>query len=716
VTVSATPVLGDDAGQAGAEALGSPTPSVAELVPVLLDRDLSWLEFNRRVLQEALDERTPLLERVKFLAIFTSNLDEFFMKRIALIRPMAGDAGVAAEESRERLGRVRETVISLLDEQAACYREVLRPRLGEHGVRLVAWADLSDEQRDEASRLFDSQISPVLTPLSLDAAHPFPYVSNLSTSWAFRLQDPVTGESVLVRVKVPRELPQWARLRSGVGSGERVFVGLEQVIAANAPKLFPGMEIESGSLFRVCRDAEVELDDDGVSKRALVELELRQRRFEPVVRLELQPNADPAMVAELRARFALAPEDIYEMSELIDHTTLFEIAGLEIDELRDPPGSPLPPTGLDAPDGDIFTAIRNGDILLHHPYDSFNAGVERFISEAADDPLTVSIKMTVYRVGDDTPFVQSLIRAAEAGKQVACVIELNARFDEERNLHWSRELEKVGAHVGFGVNGLKTHSKTALVVRQEEDGIRCYAHIATGNYHTRTARLYEDVGLLTANPEVTNDVVTLFHFLTGRSRTPSFEMLLVAPIHMRSEFVRLIEREIENHAAGRPARIICKMNQLEDRDMCALISRASEAGVPIDLVVRGLCRLPPGLTGLTENVRIRSIVGRFLEHSRIFHFAAGSEDPLDGVFLIGSADWMRRNLSERVEAAVPIVERRLRARLWEILEVCLADRRTAWEMQPDGSYAQLMPETAEGIAAQGTHATLMRLALARHAV
>jgi polyphosphate kinase len=717
VTVSATPLVGDDAQQAGADTLGSPTPSVAELAPVLLDRDLSWLEFNRRVLQEALDERTPLLERVKFLAIFTSNLDEFFMKRIALIRPMAGDTGVAAEESRERLGRVRETVISMLDEQAACYREVLRPRLAEHGVRLVVWEDLSNEQRAEASMLFDSQISPVLTPLSLDAAHPFPYVSNLSTSWAFRLRDPVTGESLLVRVKVPRELPQWVRLRSGVGSGDRVFVGLEQVIAANALKLFPGMEIESGSLFRVCRDAEVELDDDdGVSKRALVELELRQRRFEPVVRLELQPNADPAMIAELRARFALAPEDIYEMSELIDYTTLLEIAGLEIPDLRDPPWTPLPPTGLDAPDGDIFTAIRNGDILLHHPYDSFNAGVERFIGEAADDPLTVSIKMTVYRVGDDTPFVQSLIRAAEAGKQVACVIELNARFDEERNLHWSRELEKVGAHVGFGVNGLKTHSKTALVVRQEEDGIRCYAHIATGNYHTRTARLYEDVGLLTVDPEVTNDVVTLFHFLTGRSRTPSFETLLVAPIHMRSEFVRLVEREIENHVAGRPARIICKMNQLEDREMCALISRASQSGVPIDLVVRGLCRLPPGLVGLTENVRIRSIVGRFLEHSRIFHFAAGSDDPLDGVFLIGSADWMRRNLSERVEAAVPIVDRRLRARLWEILQVCLADRRTAWEMQPDGSYVQLMPETADGIAAEGTHAALMRLALARHAV
>jgi polyphosphate kinase len=440
----------------------APLPSAGELAPALVDRDLSWLEFNRRVLNEALDERTPLLERVKFLAIFSSNLDEFFMKRIALIRPMQGESSVAAEESRERLALVRKVVTSLLAEQRRCFREVLRPRLAEHGIHLVTWVDLSEEQREEASRVFDTQISPVLTPLSLDAAHPFPYVSNLSTSWAFRLGDPVTGASVLVRVKVPRELPQWLRLRAGVSASERVFVGLEQVIAANAPKLFRGMVIESGSLFRVCRDAEVELDDDdGVSKRALVELELRQRRFEPVVRLELQPKADSAMVSELRARFALAAEDIYEMSELLDYTTLFEIAGLEIEELRDPPWTPLPPTGLEAADGDIFAAIRNADILLHQPYDSFYAGVERFIREAADDPLTVSIKMTVYRVGDDTPFVQSLIRAAEDGKQVACVIELNARFDEERNLHWSRELEKVGAHVGFGVSGLKTHSYRA---------------------------------------------------------------------------------------------------------------------------------------------------------------------------------------------------------------------------------------------------------------
>jgi polyphosphate kinase len=683
-----------------------------------IDRDASWLEFNRRVLNEALDDRTPLLERVKFLAIFASNLDEFFMKRIGLIRPSADDSSLAAQERRDRLQRIRSTVVSMSAEQAGCYTDAILPQLAAHGIRLLDWAELSDAQKAEVSTVFDTEISPVLTPLSLDGAHPFPFVSNLSTSWAFQLVDPASSESVLVRVKVPRELPQWLRVRAGSDQSERVFVGLADVIAGNARKLFPGMRIATASLFRVCRDAKVELDDDeSVSKRVLVEREVQQRRFEPVVRLEVQPSADPQMTFELTEQFGLTGEDVYEMPALLDYTTLFEIAGLEIESLHDPPWTPLPPTGLEAGESDIFSAIRAGDILLHQPYDSFYAGVERFIREAADDPRTVSIKMTVYRVGDDTPFVQSLIRAAEAGKQVACVIELNARFDEERNLHWSRELEKVGAHVMFGVTGLKTHSKAALVVRKEAGGVRCYAHVATGNYHTRTAKLYEDVGLLTARPAVTHDVVNLFHFLTGRSRTPRFPTLLVAPMHMRSRFAELIEREAANHEAGRPARIVCKMNQLEDKEICLLLTQASQAGVPVDLIVRGLCCLAPGVPGLTENIRIRSIVGRFLEHSRIFHFAAGSDDPLEGEFLIGSADWMHRNLSERVEAAVPILEPRLRARLWEILETCLADRRNAWQLQTDGSYLQLVPGAADGgVAADGTHTTMMRLARARHGV
>ncbi len=688
--------------------------NMGDLSDVWIDRDVSWLEFNRRVLQEAFDERTPLLERVKFLAIFSSNLDEFFQKRMGIVRPAPEDDSLAGTERRELFGRKREMIVAMLAQQAACYQDELRPRLAGHGIHLADWEGLTDDQRAEASALFQSEVLPVLTPLSLDAAHPFPYVSNLSTSWAFRLEDPVSAESVLVRVKVPSDLPQWVRVRAGVTAGERVFVGLDQVIRANAEALFPGMVVGNASLFRVCRDAEVELDEaDAVSKRMMVEEELRQRRFEPVVRLEVQPGAEASMVAELETRFGLTADDVYEMPALLDYTTLFEVAGLEVESLRDSPWTPLPPIGLES-DSDIFAAIRSGDILLHHPYDSFNMSVERFIREAADDPLTVSIKMTVYRVGDDTPFVQSLIRAAEAGKQVACVIELNARFDEERNIHWSRELESVGAHVVFGVSGLKTHSKTALVVRREDTGMRCYAHIATGNYHTRTAKLYEDIGLLTTDPRITGDVVTLFNFLTGRSRTPAFGALLIAPIYMRARFVELVEREIANHEAGRPARIVCKMNQLEDKEMCALLVRASQAGVPIQLIVRGLCCLAPGVPGLTENISIRSIVGRFLEHSRIFHFADGSDDPLEGTFLIGSADWMHRNLSARVEAAVPVGDRRLRARLWEILEIGLADRRTAWELQSHGGYLRLQPGPEDGVGHEGTHATLMHLALARH--
>jgi polyphosphate kinase len=683
-----------------------------DLTDAWVNRDLSWLEFNRRVLGEALDERTPLLERVKFLAIFSSNLDEFFMKRIALIRAPKEDVTLSARERREFLARLRAVINGMLDEQARCYRH-LRARLAELDVRLTDWGELSYGQQEEASAYFDSEILPVLTPLSLDGAHPFPYVSNLSTSWTFSLEDPgASGDPVWVRVKVPRELPQWLRLQRGVEAPVRVLVSLADVIAANAEKLFPGMVISSASLFRVSRDAEVELEGEAVSKRELVELELRQRRFEPVVRLEVRPNADPKMVSELSDQFALTDDDIYEMPELLDYTTLYEIAGLELDSLRDEPWSPLPPPALDGAQGDIFSAIRAHDILLHHPYDSFHASVERFIREAADDPLTLSIKMTVYRVGDDTPFVRSLIHAAETGKQVACVIELNARFDEERNLHWAGELEKVGAHVVFGISGLKTHSKVALVVRQEETGIRSYAHVATGNYHARTARLYEDIGLLTADPAITRDVTTLFHFLTGRSRSPYFNALMVAPMYMRAQFAALIAGEIENARMGRPARIVAKLNQLEDRETCQLLSDASGAGVPVELIVRGLCCLLPGVPGLTDNIRVRSIIGRFLEHSRIFYFAAGSDDPLDGEFLIGSGDWMRRNLSERVEAAAPIRERRLRARLWEILETCLHDQRNAWQLHADGQYSRVL--SIDGDDAIGTHQTLMQAARARH--
>ncbi|MBK8182263.1 MAG: polyphosphate kinase 1 [Candidatus Competibacteraceae bacterium] len=661
-----------------------------------MDRDLSWLDFNGRVLHEALDERTPLLERLKFLAIFSSNLDEFYMKRVGLL-------------PRKRLAQIREKVLEQLAQQARCYQDLV-PRLAEHGIFLAEWEQLTEAQREEASILFDHNVSPALTPLGMDPAHPFPFMSNLSTNWGFILRNPETDEYVPVRVKIPTVLPSWISLQTDAADNH-CFLALEDLIRHSTDKLFPGMELVNATLFRILRNAEVELDEeDDDSLREVVAEALQQRRFEPVVRLDLTPDAHPALRQGLMERFELESHEVYELPGLLDHTGLFQIAGLDMPALRDPPWQPLPPIRLPNEDVDIFAAIRAGDLLLHHPYECFDTSVEDFISDAAIDPQTLAIKMTVYRIGDDTPFVQSLIRAAEAGKQVACVIELKARFDEERNLRWAKALEKVGAHVTYGVLGLKTHTKVALVVRKERGGLRCYAHIGTGNYHVKTARLYTDVGLLTCEPAITGEVVNLFHYLTGFSRTPHFKKLLIAPINMRQRFLACIEREIENHRAGRPARIIAKMNQVEDLEMGQALAAASQAGVPIDLIVRGFCCLMAGVPGWTENVRVRSIIGRFLEHSRIFYFANGQQDPLEGEFIIGSADWMHRNLSGRVEAATPVEDRTARERLWEILDICLRDDRQSWLMQADGSYVQSRPaEGAAGLAALGTHAWLMDL-------
>jgi polyphosphate kinase len=683
------------------------------------DRDYSWLEFNRRVLHEAQDDRTPLLERLKFLAIFTSNLDEFYMKHVGMLRGKAraeseDDPVAPAGDSRERLATIRSRVQELLAVQASCYRD-LRSRLAGQGIVLADWDALDEAQREEAGRYFDINVSPALTPLGFDPTHPFPFISNLSTNWGFLLRAPGSDQVVPVRVKSPTILQQWIPLHANVPAGERRFLSLEDLIRHNAAKLFPGMEIESGTLFRILRNAEVELEEDeGETLREAVIEALRERRFQPVVRIDFAPNAAPEIRRALVERFDLDEQDIYEMAELIDYTDLFQIAALDLPELRDPPWTPLPPARLPDEDGDIFAAIGTGDVLVHHPYESFDDSVERFIDEAADDPQTVAIKMTVYRVGDDTPFVRSLIRAAEAGRQVACIVEVKARFDEARNLYWAQELEKVGAHVVYGVLGLKTHTKLALVVRKEGGGLRCYAHIGTGNYHVRTARLYTDVGLFTCDPELTADVVNLFHYFTGRSITPTFGKLLVAPMDMRERFLQLIRREVEHARAGRPARIVAKMNQLEDMTICRALVAASQAGVHVDLVIRGFCCLRPGVSGWTENVRVRSVIGRFLEHSRIFHFADGSDDPLEGEYYIGSADWMYRNLSRRVEAATPVVDRGLRERLWEILDTNLRDRRQAWLMQSDGSYRQLEPSgEGGGPEALGTQMALMESARRR---
>ncbi len=675
---------------------------------IWLDRDLSWLDFNDRVLAQASDPRTPLLERAKFLAIFTSNLDEFFMKRVSILR-----SGSTPERAR-LFSQVRDRISESLRLQAQCFREQLVAELNRCGIQLRDWDDLTPAQQDEAGAYFDSEISPALTPLAFDPTHPFPFLSNLSTSLAFVLRDPAKEVTSYARVKVPSVLKQWIPISAEVPAGQVCFVSLSEVIRGNAQKLYTGMQLTGTTLFRLTRDAEVEIEDDpDEAVRDLVREQVRQRRYEPVVRLEFAANADPSIREMLMRRFDLSPLDVYDVPDELDYTSLFQIAALPVPALRDPVWNPLPPPGIENSQ-DIFSAIRAGDVLVHHPYDSFEESVEHFIAAAADDPETVAVKMTAYRVGDDTPFVKSLVKAAEGGKQVACVIELQARFDEERNLHWAAELERAGAHVTFGVPGLKTHAKLALVVRKEASGLRSYVHIGTGNYHVRTARLYADIGLFTCDPLITRDVVAIFHYLTGRSEAPSCSALLTAPVNMRSRLLELIHREIANKRAGLPARIVAKMNQLEDPELIGAICEAASAGVPVDLIVRGFCCLRPGVPGRTEGIRVRSIIGRFLEHSRIFHFASALEDPARGDFYIGSADWMYRNLSKRVEIVAPILGAEAKERLWEILDICLRDRRQAWTLGHDGKYSQLQPPDGTGGAEEwGTHQWLMDLARRR---
>src|SRR5579872_3014645 len=528
-----------------------------ELSEVWIDRDLSWLDFNDRVLAEAMDDRTPLLERAKFLAIFTSNLDEFFMKRVAALRESK------SEEQSARFAELRDRLLPMLRRQAECYRHAIVPGLAASGIYLRHWDDLSDAQKHEAAQYFERDISPALTPLVINPEHPFPFLSNLSTSLTFHLHDPERGDHMVARIKIPGGLRQWVPLTADIEQGKRLLVPLYEVIRGNIHHLYNGMNLTGMTLVRITRDAEVELLDNPETEiRLQVQEQVRQRRYEPVVRLEFGPRYDAGIRDALRERFKLATADIFELDEEVDYTTLFEIASLPLPELRDPAWTPLPPTAF--AEGSIFAAIRAGDVLVHHPYESFDASVEHFISTAADDPDTVAIKMTAYRVGDDTPFVKSLIRAAEHGKQVACVMEIKARFDEERNLHWAAELERVGAHVTFGVSGLKTHGKIALVVRKESGGLCSYVHIGTGNYHVKTARLYADLGLLTCDSRLTRDVVNLFHYLTGHAQAPACTSLLVAPSTMRPRLLAMIDQEIANRREGKPARIIAKMNQLED--------------------------------------------------------------------------------------------------------------------------------------------------------
>lgn len=637
------------------------------------------------------------------------------MKRVSVLRrgaPASGSNGESnAPEHAALLAEVRERLISSLARQAECFRSQLIPELDAAGIHLRNWDALTPAQREEASAYFDSEVSPAVTPLVFDPEHPFPFLSNLSTSLAFYLRDPSRGVASYARVKVPGVVRQWVGLEKDVPAQEKLFIPLHEVIRGNIDKLYCGMELTGTTLFRLTRDAEVEIDEaPETSLREVVREQVRQRRYEPVIRMEFAADADASLREMLRERFKLAPTDIYDLAGELDYTTLFQIASLPIPALRDTPWTPLTPPALET-NHDIFGVIRGGDLLVHHPYESFEASVECFISAAAGDPATVAVKMTAYRVGDDTPFVKSLVNAAESGKQVACAIEIKARFDEERNLHWAAELERAGAHVTFGVQGLKTHAKVALIVRKEGAGLRSYAHIGTGNYHVRTSHLYADFGLFTCDPRITRDVVNLFHYLTGHSVAPCCSSLLVAPTTMRPRILELIRREIANKQKGLPARIIAKMNQLEDPELIEALCAASSAGVPVDLIVRGLCCPRPGVAARTEKIRVRSIIGRFLEHSRIFHFAAALEDPAQGDFFIGSADWMYRNLSRRVEVVTPIFSGDAKQKLWNVLDVCLRDQRKAWVLGEDARYTQLQPgQATEGPEAHGAQETLMELA------
>ena len=695
----------------------------AEVPPAMgefVDRDLSWLEFNRRVLSQALDERTPLLERVRFLMIFSSNLDEYFMKRVGTLRSKAAH-NVAPRTpdgmtSPQVFIAVRQSIVPMLVQQAACLTNDLRPKLAEQGIHILKWENLSTEEREKANRFFRLNVFPVLTPLAVDPGHPFPFISNLSTSLGVILSLPDRGEErSFARVKVPEVIPGLIRLNGDAHTNEHRFVSLQEMIRHNLQDLFPGMVVVDVMPFRLTRDAEVERDEEEAEDlRDLIEQELRDRRFARVVRLEHGPNPNPWMLQFLMEELKLTSDDVYELPAELDYEDLRPVADLNVPKLRFEPWTPCVPPVLADEEADIFSIIRQGDILVHHPYESFNQSVERFVKAAAEDPKVLAIKMTVYRTGDDSPFIHTLIRAAEAKKQVVCLVELKARFDEERNILLAHALEKAGVHVVYGVVGLKTHTKTTLVVRQDPDGIRCYAHIGTGNYHVQTARLYTDLGLLTCRPEITEDLVELFHYLTGRSLQRNYRKLIIAPGQMRDRFLAMIDREVEHQHAGRPAHVLAKMNSLEDQRIVRALYAASQAGVKIDLIVRGFCVLRPGVPGLSENIRVQSVIGRFLEHARIFYFRNGAGNALDGEFYIGSADWMTRNLMNRVEACAPIDDRVHRERLWEILQIQLGDQRSAWDLQPDGSYVQRRP--GEGDEQRGTHQMLMDLVKQRCSV
>ncbi len=683
-----------------------PGDELAEQPARFINREVSWLDFNARVLRLAEDPNVPLLERAKFLAIFSQNLDEFFQVRIAGLKDqVAAGVGNRTPDGRtaaEQLLDVRDRVDALCRRQQRIFLDVVAPALSDAGVVLSAYDDLDEDDRKFLDQVFEERIFPVLTPLAVDPGHPFPYISDLSLNLAVIVHDPDTGSRRFARVKVPNLLPRFVAMPDG----DR-FVPLEQVIAAHLESLFPGMEIGQHHTFRVTRNADLTLEEeDADDLLAAVEMELRRRRFGRAVRLEIDSLMADEIRDLLQRELDVDDEDVYAQDGPLDLGGLWSVHSLDRPDLKDAVWVPITEARLASREEhgvSFFNVIRTGDVLVHHPYTSFATSVEEFIRQAATDPKVLAIKITLYRTSGDSSIIQSLIRAAEQGKQVAALVELKARFDEEKNIVWARELEKAGVHVVYGLVGLKIHTKTTLVVREEPDGIRRYCHIGTGNYNPKTARLYEDLGLLTCDPEIGSDLTQLFNLLTGYAREPQFAKLLVAPRELRSGITELIEQE---SSYGSEGRITLKMNSLVDADMIDSLYRASQAGVQIELIVRGICSLRPGVPGLSDNIRVRSIVGRYLEHSRIYRFAHGHDGGPS--FHIGSADLMPRNLDRRVEALVPVENDTLQAQLDEILSVSLADDTLAWFLQPDTTWRHV----GQGGTVE-THRRLQELALER---
>jgi polyphosphate kinase len=660
------------------------------------NRELSWLDFNQRVLELAEDPEVPLLEQIRFCAIYASNLDEFYMVRVAGLFDQI-DAGIDARgpdglAPGEQIDAIQARVLELDRRLHECFNGTLRPALEEHGIRIVSLEDASEQERREIDARFHEQVFPALTPLVIGLGRPFPYISNLSLSLGVLLRDPESGTEIIARVKVPKEL--LGRFLP-VGDDGKAFVPLEEVIAANLDALFPGTEVVEHGYFRVTRDADFTVSDEADDLLQAVQDEIRRRRFGEVVRLEIAAGMNPKLRQQLIDALRLEDREVYDVDGLIDLADLTAVADIPGHaELRYPPWTPVTQPRLQGEDdepGDMFAAIRNGDLLVHHPYESFATSVERFVEQAVADPDVLAIKQTVYRTSDDSPLVPSLIRASERGKQAVCMVELKARFDEEANIHWAKSLEESGVHVVYGIPGLKTHVKAIVVARREGDRVREYVHIGTGNYHPKTARLYTDFGLFTVDPEIGADVAEMFNFLTGYGRPAEYRKVLVSPTTMRDRIVGEIEATVAAHRAGEEARIALKMNSLVDAACIRALYEASQAGVRVDLNVRGICCLRPGVPGISDNIRVVSIVGRFLEHSRVYSFQRGEETRV----LIGSADLMPRNLDSRVELVTPVEDPALRAELLDVLERCFAENANAWELDAEGGWTRLAPANGQ---------------------